>query len=192
MRVKQFDPEEVIGRAVEVFWSKGYEATSIRDLQESMGIQRQSLYDTFGSKRELFLTALNYYHDNVIVKNLNHLYSTPSSKKAIQKIFYQRIKDAGSNKVINGCLVTNTLTEIGIKEAAVKKQVKKTLEYMESAFLSAINRAQELGEISSSRDAKLLAALLVNNLQGIFVLSKVGVSPAKMRSFTKQLLTMLD
>ena len=192
MRVKQFDPEEVIGGAVEVFWSKGYEATSIRDLQEGMGIQRQSLYDTFGSKRELFLTALNYYHDNVIVKNLNHLFSTPSPKKAIQNIFYQRIKDAGSAKIIDGCLVTNTLTEVGLKDAGVKKQVKKTLEYMESAFLNAIMRAQELGEVSTTQDAKLLAALLVNNLQGIFVLSKVGVSPKKMRSFTKQLLAMLD
>ena len=96
MRTKEFDPDEALGRAVEVFWSKGYEATSIKDLQEGMGIRRQSLYDTFGSKRELFLTVLRFYHENVIVNNLNHLLSTSAPKKSIQRIFRQRIKDAGS------------------------------------------------------------------------------------------------
>lgn len=192
MRGKEFDPEEVLSRAVNVFWSKGYEATSIRDLQEEMGIQRQSLYDTFGSKHELFLTALRFYHENVIVSNLCHLFSTPSPKKSIQKIFYQRVKDAEDPTVISGCLVTNTLTELGLWDAEVKKQAKKTLDYMESAFLNALQRAQDLGEISSSKDAKSLAVLLVNNLQGIFVMSKAGVSPAKIKSFSKQLLSLLE
>lgn len=192
MRGKEFDPEEVLSRAVNVFWSKGYEAASVRDLQEEMGIQRQSLYDTFGSKHQLFLTALRYYHENVIVNNLCHLFSTPSPKKSIQNIFYQRIKDAGDSTIIGGCLVTNTLSELGLRDAEVKEQAKKTLDYMESAFLCAIRRAQELGEINSTKDAKSLAALLVNNLQGMFVMSKAGVSPSKMKSFSKQLLSILE
>ena len=192
MRAKQFDPDEVVSKAVAIFWSKGYEATSIQDLQEGMGIQRQSLYDTFGSKHELFLTALCFYHENMIVKNLSHLFATPTPKKDIQQVFYQRIKDAGNPKIISGCLVTNTLTELGSIDDEIKNQLKKTIAFMESAFVNAIKRAQELGEINTNKDANTLSALLVNNLQGIFVLSKAGVSLSKMRSFSKQLLTILD
>ena len=192
MRAKQFDPDEVVSKAVAVFWAKGYEAASIQELQECMGIQRQSLYDTFGSKHELFLAALRFYHENIIVKNLNHLFTTSTPKKAIQQIFYQRIKDAGNPKIISGCLVTNTLTELGSINEEVKIQLRKTLAFMESAFLSAIQRAQDSGEISINKDANALSALLVNNLQGIFVLSKAGVSKSKMRAFAKQLLEILD
>lgn len=78
-RPKTFDHDQVLDRAVELFWRKGYEATSIQDLVEAMGIQRGSLYAAFGSKQDLFLAVLDRYGDVVVRKLLEILESRPSA-----------------------------------------------------------------------------------------------------------------
>lgn len=192
LRTKAFNINEVLDKAITTFWSKGYEASSIPILEKSMGIRRQSLYDTFGNKHNLFLSSLKHYHDQVIVKNFARLFTAPSPKKAIKDYFYQRVKDIDDPNVIDGCLVTNSLTELGLSDDEVKKQTKKTLDYMERAFYEAIKRAQNLGEIDLSKDAKLMATQLLNNAQGLFVMSKSGTSRKKLKVLTDQFLKILD
>ncbi len=192
MRTKAFDIDRVLDKAVQLFWSKGYEATSIPALEVQMGIKRQSLYDTFGNKHSLFLLSLERYHQQVIVKNFTNLLTAPSPKKAIKDYFYQRIKDIDNANVIDGCFVTNSLTELGLSDQEVKNQTKKTLEYMEDVFYKAIIRAQDLTEIDTSKNAKLMATQLLNNAQGLFVMSKSGMSPDKLKTLVTQFLTILD
>ena len=192
MRGKSFDINDVLAKAAMTFWSKGYEATSLPVLEKSMGIKRQSLYDTFGSKHNLFLSSLKYYHQHVIARNFSPLFTAPSPKNAIKKYFYQRVKDVDDPAVIDGCLITNSLTELGLSDKEVKRQTKKTLDYMENAFYAAVKRAQELGEIDSSKDAKLIAIQLLNNAQGLFVMSKSGMSSNKLKALTDHFLKILD
>jgi len=192
MRTKAFDINQVLDKAVQIFWLKGYEATSIPTLEVQMGIKRQSLYDTFGNKHSLFLSSLKRYHDHIIVGNFAKILSASSPKKAIKDYFYQRVNDIGDPNIINGCFVTNSLTELGLSDREVKKQTKKTLEYMEHAFYKTIMRAQNLGEIDSSKNAELMAMQLLNNAQGLFVMSKSGMSPKKLKALVEQFLTILD
>ncbi len=192
MRQKQFDVEQALDKAVMTFWSRGYEATSMQVLQEEMGINRQSLYNTFGSKHNLFLSALRHYHENVIVKNFERLFTAPSPKKAIRYYFRQRIMDIDNPFVIDGCLVTNSLTELGLFDEEVNKQTRKTLDFMENAFYQAVKRAQAQGEIDPAKDAKLLATQLLNNAQGLFVMSKTGMGRKKLKTLVDQFLTILD
>lgn len=192
MRTKAFNIDQVLDKAVQIFWSKGYEATSIATLEVQMGIKRQSLYDTFGSKHRLFLSSLKHYHDHIIVENFAKLLIAASPKKAIKAYFYQRVKDIDDKNIIDGCLVTNSLTELGLSDDEVKKQTRKTLEYMEHVFCTAIMRAQDLGEIDSSKNAKLIATQLLNNAQGLFVMSKSGMSRHKLKTLVDQFLTILD
>ena len=91
-RPKAFDEEVVLDRAVEVFWAKGYEATSIQDLVDAMGIQRGSLYATFGGKHQLFLTALDRYGEVVVKKLLAILESKPSALESIEQFFAQLVE----------------------------------------------------------------------------------------------------
>jgi TetR/AcrR family transcriptional repressor of nem operon len=192
MRTKAFDIDQVLDKAVLTFWSKGYEATSIPTLEVEMGIKRQSLYDTFGNKHSLFLTSLKHYHDHIIVENFAKLLTASSPKKAIKDYFYQRVKGIDDPNVIDGCFVTNSLTELGLSDDEVKKQTKKSLEYMEHTFYKAIMRAQDLGEINPSKNAELMATQLLNNAQGLFVMSKSGMSRKKLRVLVEQFLTILD
>tara|TARA_R110002111_G_scaffold171448_4_gene237000 strand:- start:523 stop:1101 length:579 start_codon:yes stop_codon:yes gene_type:complete len=192
MRTKSFDIEQVLDKAVLTFWSKGYEATSIPNLEVQMGIKRQSLYDTFGSKHSLFLTSLKHYHDHVIVKNLAKLLTASSPKEAIKDYFHQRVQSIDDPSVIDGCLVTNSLTELGLFDDEVKAQTRRTLEYMEQVFYKAILRAQEIGEIDASKNAELIATQLLNNAQGLFVMSKSGMGRTKLNTLVEQFLTTLD
>jgi TetR/AcrR family transcriptional repressor of nem operon len=192
MRTKAFDIDQVLDKAVRIFWLKGYEATTIPALEIQMGIKRQSLYNTFGNKHSLFLSALKRYHDQIIVENFAQLLTTSSPKRAIKDYFYQRIKGIRDPNTIDGCLITNSLTELGLSDQEVKKQTKKTLEYMEQVFYKAIMRAQDLGEVDSSKNAELIAMQLLNNAQGLFVLSKSGTSRKKLNTLVEQFLTILD
>lgn len=192
MRTKAFDVDQVLDKAVQVFWLKGYEATSIPTLEVEMGVKRQSLYDTFGNKHSLFLSALQRYHVHVIVKNFATLLTAESPRKAIKDYFYQRVKDIDDPNVIDGCFVTNSLTELGLSDEEVKQQTKKTLEYMENVFFKAVTRAQSLDEIDASKNAKLIATQLLNNAQGLFVMSKSGMSQKKLKLLVDQFLTILD
>ena len=192
MRQKQFNVEEALDKAVATFWSRGYEAASMQVLQEEMGINRQSLYNTFGSKQNLFLTSLKHYHEHVIVKNFEPLLTAPSPKGAIREYFNQRVKDVDDPNIIDGCLVTNSLTELGLSDKEVKEQTRKTLDYMENVFYQAVQRGQALGEIDASKDAELMATQLLNNAQGLFVISKSGMSRKKLGALSDQFLEILD
>lgn len=192
MRPKKFDAEEVLFKAVLTFWSQGYKATSMQTLLHEMGIKKQSLYDTFESKHDLFLSALQYYHANVIIPNFAPLLSAPSPKKAIHKYFERRVADIDNPDVISGCLVTNSLTELSDHDEAVRQQTQKTLKFMEDVFYRTVLRGQEMGEISTCVSAESAALLLLNNAQGLFVMSRSGVSPDKLKKIVSEFLKILD
>jgi TetR/AcrR family transcriptional repressor of nem operon len=192
MRKKAFDPQAALHHATMAFWSKGYEATSLAELQAAMGIRRQSLYDTYRNKHSLFLESLRYYHQHVIVRNFAPLFDAASPTQAIRDYFARRLADMDNPEVIDGCLITNTVAELGVWDAAIRGQTLETLEYMEKAFYTAVKRAQRLHEIDAGKDAQLIAILLLNNAQGLFVMGKSGMGRDKLERLTAQFLTILD
>lgn len=161
-------------------------------LQEEMGIQRQSLYNTFGSKHDLFLTSLDYYHEQIIVRNLNPILIAESPKQAIKDYFYQRLMDLDDPEVIPGCFITNSVAELGLLDDTVKQRTKRTIEYIERTFNQALGKAKKIGEISAEKNTKLLSLQLLNHAQGLFLISKSGISKNKLNALVREILTLLD
>src|SRR5713226_2211779 len=111
-RQKEFDREETLHKAMEVFWSRGYEAASIRDLVKHMGINRQSLYDTFGDKHALYLQALDRYCE-VQSRKLFELLERPGSvKKNLRELFEGVVEKALRDRERRGCFMGNAMSEL--------------------------------------------------------------------------------
>ncbi len=190
-RNKQFELNKVLDCAMREFWRKGYSATSIPKLEAEMGISRQSLYDTFKSKRDLFLSVLKYYHQHVIVKNFSFIEKSSSPKNGICEYFRARAKDALSNSDIQGCLVTNSIAELAQHDDQVRTQVNITLKHMRSVFRDALSRAQKGSEISNQLDIDTTADFLLNNAQGLFIMSRMNVEKSSVNGVVLQIESLL-
>ena len=108
--VKQFDRGEVLDRAMVLFWKRGYEATSIRDLVAATGINRGSIYATFGDKKRLFLAVLDRYGEK-IAKPLMAELADPDPRRAIERMFDSIIRRTSDPRFPRGCLNTNSSLE---------------------------------------------------------------------------------
>ena len=134
MRPKEFNEEEVLAKAVQMFWRQGFEGTSMHGLEKAMGIKCQSLYNTFHNKQHLFERALAHYHQTVIVPNLAPLSTSKTPLKAIEAYFRARIDAVFDPSSIKGCLVTNSITERAFFDDRVRALTAQSLDYMQSAF----------------------------------------------------------
>ena len=168
-----FNREEVLDKAVQVFWAKGYEATSMQDLVDAMGIQRGSLYGSFGGKQQLFLTALNRYGDVVVKSLLSLLESKPSAKDSIESFFAQLVEHLLTAGPLRSCLVTNSAIERGLTDEATREKIFSLLNAIEKGFYQALLRAQENKEISAKINLTATAYYLTSSMQGLIVMGKI-------------------
>jgi TetR/AcrR family transcriptional repressor of nem operon len=184
-RRKEFDREEVLLKAMSVFQDKGYEATSMQDLVEHMGINRFSLYETFGSKHELFLEALQAYHDTVAIPFFNRLRDSKGGLPVVESVLLDLVSRVKSGRSYNGCLLCNTIAELGAKQdKRMTAVLERYLEMVESNFHVALERAKERGDIPGTVDARQHAKVLVGYSTGLLSLAKV-LSEKELRKSVK-------
>ncbi len=172
-RPREFDRDEVLDKAMRLFWEQGYDATGIAQLGEHLGIGRQSLYATFGDKQTLFREALQRYGDQIIADVVSKLDAAGSGLENIHKVLDMWESNA-ARKNFCGCLVTNSISELGVREPELATILKHKLDRLEAAFSRALKRARENGEISSGVDTRAMARMLVNTGQGLAVAGKVA------------------
>src|SRR5579863_6774149 len=111
-RMKDFDENEVINKAIAIFWHKGYNGTSMQDLVDGLGISRSSLYDTYGDKHALFVRALESYRETAC-NNLSKIISeSPTAKAGIQRLLEYTIKELVGDKQQKGCFLVNAAVEV--------------------------------------------------------------------------------
>ncbi len=163
---------------MEVFWSKGYEAASVSDLLGAMGINRGSMYDTFGDKRTLFLGAIDLYLRDVTAPLVETLDAPGSPLENIRATLCRLVEAAGS-KGCRGCLLTNVTVEIAPHDEQVAKAMRSAMMAIVAAFERTLDRAAEAGEINPRKDTRALARFLVNTMHGLVVLckGKLGKKP---------------
>ena len=190
-RSKQFSHNDALEGAMCEFWKRGYHATSIPRLESAMGIRRQSIYDSFKSKRALFLQVLEYYQQNIIEKNLSPLEVADSPKQAICEYFIARAEDAIKDDVIKGCLLTNSIAELAQHDKAIRDQTNVTLSYMKNIFYKALIKSKQLNEISNDLDANSGADFLVNSAQGLFILSRMNPTKSSVNGVVLQIEKLL-
>ena len=170
-RPKSFDRQEALEKAMQLFWTKGYEAASVRDLLAAMGINRGSMYDTFGDKRSLFLESIRHYCENVAGPAIASLNAAGSPRANIERTLREFAERAASSGC-RGCLVTNTTVEVASHDPGVAKAMKSALLSVEEAFRQVLERAVELNEVPANANTRTLARFLVNTLQGLVVTAK--------------------
>lgn len=177
---------------MQVFWQKGYEATSMQDLVAAMGINRGSLYATFQDKRQLFLSAIAHYSKTCIDQANARLQAPGAARQAIIDYFYDRVPGGEPPSPCRGCLMTNTIVELSLHDPEVAAYLRQTLLQTEDAFYTALVRARDRAEISPEANLRGLARYLTASLQGLQVISKVDPNPHSLRDIVKTILTVLE
>src|SRR5215213_1124004 len=151
-RHKEFDSDEALQKAMEVFWSRGYEAASIQDLVGHMGISRQSLYDTFGDKHALYLQALDRYRE-VEGRKMFELLERPGPvKRALRQLFESVVECALGEGERRGCFVGNATSELAGRCRATAEKACDNMAAAEGALHRALLRGKREGEITGRAD----------------------------------------
>ncbi|MGH4028119.1 TetR/AcrR family transcriptional regulator [Actinomycetota bacterium Odt1-20B] len=192
-RTKEFDPEAALQSALELFWRRGYEATSMADLVEHLGVGRASIYATFGNKHELYLKALERYGEAQGPRLLNELSQPGPALPAVRAVVRRFASEATTEEGrLAGCFITNTAAELAPHDPAAARTVERSWEQLETLLHSALVRAQAQGELPEDRDALALARTLLVLMQGVRVVGKATRDPARVRAATEQALALLD
>jgi TetR/AcrR family transcriptional repressor of nem operon len=176
-RLKEFNEEDALDKAIEIFWSKGYNGTSAQDLVTHLGLSRSSLYDTFGDKHSLFVKALQRYQKKSYDDVSSLLQKSTNIKETIKEMFAQAILESFDDKITKGCFMVNSTVELALHDAEIEKVVNDNRQKMEEVFFLAVKRGQELNQISSATDPRLLARFIFNNYSGIRVLARSTGTP---------------
>jgi TetR/AcrR family transcriptional repressor of nem operon len=171
-RPKEFDPERALLKAMSLFWRLGYENTSIQALMREMGIARQSLYDTFGDKRALYLKALAFYRDRTNEAMQRMLETTPSVKAGFAKLLYGLAAETREQHE-RGCLLLAANLQRDPRDVVVNDLLRDNQARVEAIFQSALRRAQKKGELSAKEDPAALARFFVVTIQGMRAIARL-------------------
>jgi TetR/AcrR family transcriptional repressor of nem operon len=190
-RPKAFDEDTVLDAATELFWSQGYDATSMADLEAGMGMGRQSIYNAFGDKRALFLRALERYIRNN-GENVDATLRAPGrGLDAIRRHFEALVDFAAPQGPRRGCLVANSILEVGESDEAIAGRCQANQELVLDGFRHALRTAIADGDLSESVDVDAMARMLLAQTYGMSVLSKAGASRRELRDSVEELLARL-
>lgn len=175
-----------------LFWRQGFEATSIEELVSVSGISRGSMYAAFGDKRRLFMAVLDHYVSRMNAERLAILSREASATAGIVGFFSAIIAAATGPERHQGCLITNTLTEVAPTDPAIAAKLHSSLQRIEAEFAETIRRGQAIGEIAIDKDARALARFFVGIAQGLRVLARSGTAEPTLRDIVATALTTLD
>jgi len=183
-RCVEFNEKEKIDAAMNVFWEKGYNATSMQDLVDAMQINRSSLYNTFGDKHNLFLKCLSIYFDNAMLELKEKVALEKSAKQALINI----IRDKASWIVDceKGCLGMKTIFEIAPEDLQVRNQMQKNNEIYLLFLSEVVQKAIDNKELDGTSDAKLIAEYIVTSFTGwkqSYILERNPIRIKKMSEF---------
>lgn len=159
---------------MELFWEKGYEATSIKNLVDYMGINRFSLYSTFGDKHQLFIKACDRYRQQMEANGLSALDTSELGLGSLRAYFDHMIGQFTSEKGNRGCMMTNSAVELAPHDAESAEQTGAYLLRQQEAIYRGLLRAHQQGELKPYVNLNDAARFLTNTAQGLAVLSKVS------------------
>lgn len=165
-RPRSYDRTRLLDHAVRVFWEKGYAGTSIRDLVDATGVQRYGLYESFGDKHGLFLSALERYQDTVISGLLREIERPGAALPEILGFLDRLSATAQRPGAARGCLLCNTAAELGEDDAEAAERVDAYSRRLCAAFQAALIRARTLGQVSAELNADRLSRFLTGVVVG--------------------------
>ena len=190
-RPREFDEGAVLDAAVQCFWARGYESTSVKDLMERTGLTAASLYNAYGDKRAMFRTALDHYIESSIGARIRRCETLPP-REAIRSFFDDILRRSLGDRDRKGCMVVNSALEMAPHDQEFREVIAGSLKRIESFFLACVEKGQADGTIASSRPAVGLAQHLLGVLMGVRVLARVRPERALLEGAISTALTSLD
>jgi TetR/AcrR family transcriptional regulator, transcriptional repressor for nem operon len=175
-RTKVFDEDLILEKAMNLFWKKGYNATSAQDLVDNLGISRSSLYDTYGDKHSLFVMALKQYRKERIDPVIYDLNESEDIEAYIRNIFEAVKKEALDEERSKGCFMVNSAVELAPVDEEVRAIANSIMQDVENTITSAIKKGQEQGLFTTAHSARSLARFVFNSLNGLRVTIKFDAS----------------
>jgi TetR/AcrR family transcriptional repressor of nem operon len=170
-RPREFDEEKVLALAVERFWEHGYEATSIRDLAQVMGLTTASIYNAFGDKRAVYRKALDYYVERSFVDRVGRFETRPP-REAIEAFFTEIIDRSLADTHRKGCMLVNSALEVAPHDPEFQRVVAEVLLQVEDFFRRSVQAGQDDGTIGRRQSANDMGRTLLSMLLGIRVLAR--------------------
>jgi TetR/AcrR family transcriptional repressor of nem operon len=191
-RPREFDETSALNAAMECFWRRGYEATSLRDLTAAMGLTAPSIYNAFGDKQQLFGRALEQYLEHTTRERLRRLQEELPPKEAIQRFFAEIVDHSINDRQCKGCFLVNSALEVAPHDAKCRAVIAAQFENIETFFRQCILAGQADGTISPDIEAGDVARLLLGVLLGIRVLARTMPRRENLEGAARPALAMLD
>lgn len=190
-RLREFDEEKALDAAMQVFWEKGFEATTLTDLTSRMGIQRPSIYSAFGDKKELFEAALRKYTRSHAAHVRTGLQKGSSVKEAFRTFFQNTVAKEYDKSPSWGCFCINSMVELSPHDEKFEVLTREHQMYLSAIFQETIERGLRSGELDASIHAKSLAQTLVVSLIGLTVMMKSRPERSFVDNSVEVILTLL-
>ncbi|WP_259664351.1 TetR/AcrR family transcriptional regulator [Rhizobium bangladeshense] len=190
-RPREFELDDAVRKAMDVFWDRGYHDASLPDLLEGMDLSRGSFYKAFADKRGVYLRALDAYIEDAIRTVGETLRSNPSPKAAIREAFSQQVHFSSGKEGLRGCFVVLAAVEMLPGDEEVSARISRLFRRLQDLYAATIIRAQAAGEIDSGLDERAFARFLVCQIQGMRVLGKAGADREETRAMIDLALKVL-
>lgn len=191
-RIRTFDEKEILTKAMELFWEKGFHATSIQDLVKHLGVSRSSLYEVFKDKKNLYDQALDLYQETNLNRIRSFLNGFTSTKEGIRALFKSAIQETVTDEKHRGCFVVNTTTELIPGDFGMQERVLQNKQNFEALMSAYLEQGVQNGEIASDKDIKAIASFLFTLYSGLRVVGKIDQNPANLDLIVNQGLALLD
>lgn len=191
-RAKAFDETRAIDAAVDCFWLRGYEATSVRDLADAMGIGGASLYNAYGDKRALFARSLEQYANRSMRERIARLEASHQPKEAIRAFLTEIIERSLKDPDRKGCLLVNSALDVAPHDAEIGKVVGGYLDEIRAFFRRNTAAAQAAGQAPKAIDADDVSGHLLGVLLGLRVLARTGARRKLLEAAVRPALALLD
>lgn len=191
-RPLEYDPDIALDAAMQLFWRKGYEATSLQNLLSSMGLSKSSFYQAFKSKHALFHKSIQHYRRMLLNDLQSRLKQSDSSRAFIEELFNELSLETSGINSHRGCLLMNTANELAQTDKVIATLISDSLDQLTMVFEQSIIQAQQENTISRDKDPKSLALYFVSSMSGLKNMVKAGVDSKTIQNIAKTTLTALD
>lgn len=182
-RPREFDAETAVEQAMQMFWAKGYDATSLDDLCDATGLGRSSLYAAFGDKRALLLKALDRYIERGGARIRRTLSDLPV-REGLEALLRLHVNEIAAGPGRRGCFIGNCSVELSRRDPEIQARVRAGLERNEAILREALSRARAGGQLPDSTDVDAVAKFLISSLQGLRVVGKSNADRASLEAIS--------
>ncbi|BCH32294.1 TetR family transcriptional regulator [Mesorhizobium sp. L-8-10] len=189
-RPREFDQPAALAAAMDQFWRRGYEATSVRDLAGAMSITGASLYNAFGDKRSLFRDCLEAYIDAYARRRIAELDACEDPIRGIQAFFDDLVEASLNDR--RGCLLINSAMEVAPWDTELAALIEDCLREIEDGFCRALNRLSAAGPRRASGSERSTARLMLSAVMALRVLARAGGHEERLRSIARSAVALAE